>query len=67
MYGKVRTITASSRCDCITSEVLYQLSYVGAGWILACERTIVPIRPGLPGDVPMMCTSLASSSPSMSR
>jgi hypothetical protein len=31
----------------ITSEVLYQLSYVGAAWILACARRIVPIRPGL--------------------
>ena len=31
----------------ITSEVLYQLSYVGAGWILACGRAIVLISPGL--------------------
>ena len=35
----------------ITSEVLYQLSYVGAAWILACVREIVPIRPGLPGEM----------------
>ena len=31
----------------ITSEVLYQLSYVGAAWILACDRVIVPICAGV--------------------
>ena len=31
----------------ITSEVLYQLSYVGAAWILACDWSIVSICSGL--------------------
>ena len=35
----------------ITSEVLYQLSYVGAAWILACGREIVPNCPGLSSEM----------------
>ena len=41
----------------ITSEVLYQLSYVGAGWILACGQPIVPICPGLSREMFQRCSN----------
>ena len=37
-----------------TSEVLYQLSYVGAARILASGQALVPTRSGFLRDVPTM-------------